>query len=54
MLVEQQDDIGGGAAIGLSTVQVRTGKYSGADEKVAVQPDHRIDSIEDLPGLLGL
>jgi HAD superfamily hydrolase (TIGR01458 family) len=47
-------DIGGGAAIGMTTVQVRTGKYSSADDKVAVQPDHRIGSIEDLPGLLGL
>ena len=45
-------DIGGGDDAGLITVQVRTGKYTVGDEKVAVQPTYRIDSIRDLPDLL--
>ena len=47
-------DIGGGHGAGIATVQVKTGKFTEADGKVAVQPTHRIDSIADLPNLLGL
>jgi phospholysine phosphohistidine inorganic pyrophosphate phosphatase len=47
-------DIGGGLGAGMTTVQVRTGKYSKADQTVAIQPAYRIDSIKDLPDRLGL
>lgn len=46
-------DIGGGQAAGLRGILVKTGKYR--EELVkqsAVQPDHVIASIADLPGLL--
>jgi len=46
-------DIGGGLDAGMTSVQVRTGKYTRDDETVAVQPTYRIDSIKDLPDLLG-
>lgn len=47
-------DIGGGRSAGMTTVQVRTGKYTKGDDDVSVQPTHRIDSIRNLPELLGL
>ncbi|MEM7121721.1 MAG: TIGR01458 family HAD-type hydrolase [Pseudomonadota bacterium] len=47
-------DIGGGAEAGLMTVQVMTGKFTKGDTKSAVQPSHRVTSIADLPGLLGI
>jgi phosphoglycolate phosphatase-like HAD superfamily hydrolase len=37
----------------MTSVQVRTGKYTRDDETVAIQPTYRIDSIKDLPDLLG-
>ena len=47
-------DIGGGAEAGLMTVQVMTGKFTKGDTKAPVQPSHRVTSIADLPGLLGI
>lgn len=47
-------DIGGGADAGLMTVQVMTGKFTKGDAKASVQPSHRVTSIADLPGLLGI
>lgn len=47
-------DIAGAARAGLETVQVRTGKYTTADDTAEVQPDLRLDSIADLPAVLGL
>lgn len=39
--------------IGVTGVLVRTGKYRpGAEHSGAATPDHVIDSIADLPGLL--
>jgi phosphoglycolate phosphatase-like HAD superfamily hydrolase len=35
-------------------VLVRTGKYSEKDEHGEDRPQHVVDSITDLPGLLGL
>jgi ribonucleotide monophosphatase NagD (HAD superfamily) len=48
-------DIGGAQQAGLKGILVRTGKYrqSYADAS-AVKPDALIDSIRDLPQLLGL
>lgn len=48
-----ESDIGGGQAVGLRGILVRTGKYR--EELVlqsAVKPDHVIASIADLPDLL--
>lgn len=47
-------DIGGGQQSGLSGILVKTGKYrqSYADSSL-VKPDTLIDSIVDLPGILG-
>jgi len=48
-------DIGGGQAAGLRGVLVRTGKYRPAYAAAsAIIPDRIIDSIRDLPALLGL
>lgn len=47
-------DIAGGKAANLRTVQVRTGKYADqAREGNLIPADHVIDSIADLPALLG-
>jgi HAD superfamily hydrolase (TIGR01458 family) len=48
-------DIGGGQAAGLVGTLVRTGKYR-RDYVAAssVRPDHVIDSVRDLPALLGI
>jgi HAD superfamily hydrolase (TIGR01458 family) len=49
-----ESDIGGALRAGLAAVLVRTGKYrEDAVEASAIQPTATIDSIADLPGLLG-
>ena len=48
-------DVGGAQQAGLRAVLVRTGKYRQAyAEASAIKPDYVIDSIADLPALLGL
>jgi HAD superfamily hydrolase (TIGR01458 family) len=48
-------DIIGAKAVGMPTILVRTGKYAfDAQKPLPVQPDWTIDSIADLPGLLGI
>jgi HAD superfamily hydrolase (TIGR01458 family) len=48
-------DIGGGQAVGLTGVLVKTGKYREAlVRQSAVRPDYVIASIAELPALLGL
>jgi len=48
-------DIIGAQAVGMPTILVRTGKYAFDVQKPPpVQPDRVIDSIADLPGLLGV
>ncbi|MEU4209475.1 HAD hydrolase-like protein [Streptomyces sp. NPDC026206] len=47
-------DNAGGNSIGATTIQVRTGKYAGqAAAGLAVGAAHTVDSIADVPGLLG-
>ncbi len=47
-------DIGGAAAAGIGTIQVRTGKFSARDEaRTDIRPDHLIDTVRDLSALLG-
>lgn len=46
-------DIGGGLAAGLRTVQVRTGKYRTGDEGREIKPWARIESVAELPSLMG-
>ena len=47
-------DIIGAQAVGMPTIMVRTGKYAyDAQKPLPVQPDWTIDSIADLPALLG-
>jgi HAD superfamily hydrolase (TIGR01458 family) len=51
-----ETDVRGGRAAGLVTIQVRTGKFDQAmlDETPAEQrPHHMIDSLADVPSLLG-
>ena len=39
----------------MTTIQVRTGKFQKKDEtSVFLQPDYRINSITDLPYILGV
>lgn len=46
-------DIGGAGQAGLTTIQVRTGKFTPKDgEHPSIRPDHLIDSAADLPSLL--
>ncbi|HEY0963651.1 MAG TPA: TIGR01458 family HAD-type hydrolase [Pseudomonadales bacterium] len=46
-------DIGGGQAVGLRGILVRTGKYrEELVQRSSVSPDHVIDSIAELPDLL--
>jgi HAD superfamily hydrolase (TIGR01458 family) len=48
-------DIGGGQQVGLKGILVKTGKYRQSYVAAsAVRPDFIIDSIEDLPDLLGI
>ena len=46
-------DIGGGRAVGAATVLVRSGKGDRPQPGAQVEPDAIIDSIADLPALLG-
>ncbi len=46
------NDVGGAQAIGMTGVQVRTGKFTERDLERGA-PDHVIDSLADLPSLLG-
>jgi HAD superfamily hydrolase (TIGR01458 family) len=46
-------DIGGARPVGMTTIQVRTGKFTTKDiDHPSIQPDHRIDSAAQLPSLL--
>jgi ribonucleotide monophosphatase NagD (HAD superfamily) len=47
-------DVLGAQRAGIAGVLVRTGKYSEKDEHGEDRPQHVVDSIADLPGLLGL
>ncbi len=46
-------DIGGGHAVGAATVLVRSGKGDRPQPSARAEPDAVIDSVADLPGLLG-
>ena len=46
-------DVGGGRAVGAATVLVRSGKGDRPQPGAEAEPDAVIDSIADLPGLLG-
>lgn len=46
-------DIGGAQNVGLTTIQVRTGKFTAKDrDHPSIHADHSIASAADLPGLL--
>ncbi|MDH3659924.1 MAG: TIGR01458 family HAD-type hydrolase [Alphaproteobacteria bacterium] len=46
-------DIGGAKQVGMTTIQVKTGKFTSRDmEHPSIRPDHLIDTAADLPGLL--
>jgi len=48
-------DVGGSQQIGLKGILVKTGKYrQNYAEASVIKPDFLIDSIADLPNLLGL
>ena len=48
-------DIGGGQKAGLTGILVQTGKYRRDEvENSPVNPDYTLESVRDLPGLLGL
>jgi len=48
-------DVGGGQQVGLTGVLVKTGKYrQHYAEASAIRPDALIDSVADLPQVLGL
>ena len=47
-----KSDIEGGNLAGLKTIQVKTGKYQSSDDKNNVQPDSRIDDINEVLNLL--
>jgi HAD superfamily hydrolase (TIGR01458 family) len=48
------NDVAGAKALGMSGILVRTGKYRSGDERRhGVEPDHVLDSIADVPDLLG-
>ena len=46
-------DIGGGHAVGAATVLVRSGKGDRPQPGADAEPDAVVDSVADLPGLLG-
>ena len=46
-------DVGGGRAVGASTVLVRSGKGDRPQPGAEVEPDAVVDSVADLPDLLG-
>jgi HAD superfamily hydrolase (TIGR01458 family) len=49
-----ESDIGGGRMAGMRGVLVRTGKFRQEElARCAIQPDAVIDSVAELPGLLG-
>ena len=46
-------DIGGAGQAGMTTIQVKTGKFTSKDQNhPSIRPDHLIDSAADLPGML--
>lgn len=46
-------DIGGAVQAGMTTIQVKTGKFTSKDQNhPSIRPDHLIDSAADLPGML--
>lgn len=47
-------DIGGGQQAGLKGILVKTGKYRQSYAAAIVKPDFIIDSVVDLPGVLGI
>jgi ribonucleotide monophosphatase NagD (HAD superfamily) len=48
-------DIGGGQQAGLNSILVRTGKYrQNYADSSSIKPDLLLDSIADLPAVLGL
>lgn len=47
-------DIGGGQQAGLKGILVKTGKYRQSYAAATVKPDFIIDSVVDLPGMLGI
>ncbi len=50
-----ESDVLGAQAVGISGVLVRTGKFSADDlERSRRRPDHVLDSVVGVPGLLGL
>ena len=50
-----ENDVLAAQRVGLTGIQVRTGKFRDEDlARASGQPDHVIDSIADLPALLGL
>ena len=46
-------DIEGSINANLKAIQVKTGKFQEKDLKHSTQPHYRIESINDLPKLLG-
>jgi ribonucleotide monophosphatase NagD (HAD superfamily) len=46
-------DVGGGRAVGAATVLVRSGKGDRPQPGADAEPDAVVDSVADLPGLLG-
>jgi ribonucleotide monophosphatase NagD (HAD superfamily) len=44
-------DIGGGHAVGAATVLVRSGKGDRPSQAPGAEPDAKVDSVADLPGL---
>jgi len=50
-----ESDVGGAMDAGLTGILVRTGKYrKSVAEKSKIRPHHTIDSVADLPDILGL
>jgi HAD superfamily hydrolase (TIGR01458 family) len=50
---DPETDVEGGARVGCRTALVRTGKFTGRVEDLPVRPDLVLDSIADLPEVLG-
>ena len=47
-------DVVGSINANLKAIQVKTGKFQKKDVDNVIQPHHRIESIADLPKLLGM
>ena len=47
-----KSDIEGGNLAGLKTIQVKTGKYQSSDDKNSLQPDARIENINEVLNLI--